>query len=341
VETLSILLAPSGRPISAYAQGTIAFTSKLSGVPDITLSLTAPSGKQHIASVMDLLVFHPCVRLAHWRSKPGELSFVPPDGRFVLAGYEVDLLPGGVESLTPGSKAGKGLNLPVSVEVKTGLGVAGADFEVRLLLTPPQSVGSSSRNGAGGGGFGAAGAERKTSSLEGLTVIVPIPEGVRNITEIRPSRGDVTYAPAADQLIWQIPAKEADAGAATLRCTVVGNSDDEDAEDVDSFHKLSAFEEYDDTASYQSAPISNSATTQAANTNSERDEKKAARNKSLMPNAVRLSFGIKGWLASGIRVEGIIIDQKRSRGMGGGEGSKPYKGVKYLTVSRQGVEARC
>jgi AP-3 complex subunit mu len=38
-------------------------------------------------------------------------------------------------------------------------------------------------------------------------------------------------------------------------------------------------------------------------------------------------------------VESIQLDQRKSRGLG--EGVKPYKGVKYLTVSRGGVEIRC
>src|SRR5271169_5937830 len=132
VETLSVILAPSGRPISAFANGTIAFTSKISGVPDLLLTLSSPSGRQNIESLMDLPVFHPCVRLARWRERPGELSFIPPDGRFVLAGYEVDLLPVASGKV---SNSSANLKLPVHIEVKTSLGPVGADFEVRVLLS--------------------------------------------------------------------------------------------------------------------------------------------------------------------------------------------------------------
>ena len=41
VETLSVTYAPSGRPLAAFANGSIAFTSKVSGVPDLLLSLPA------------------------------------------------------------------------------------------------------------------------------------------------------------------------------------------------------------------------------------------------------------------------------------------------------------
>ena len=56
-----------------------------------------------------------------------------------------------------------------------------------------------------------------------------------------------------------------------------------------------------------------------------------------MPSSASVSFSVKGWLASGIKVENLSV--AKSRGLG--EGVKPYKGVKYLTLSRDGVEVRC
>jgi hypothetical protein len=62
-------------------------------------------------------------------------------------------------------------------------------------------------------------------------------------------------------------------------------------------------------------------------------------NKPLMPSCVTVSFSVKGWLASGVKVESLNIDMKRSKGLGAGV--QPYKGVKYVCVSRRGVEGRC
>ena len=42
---------------------------------------------------------------------------------------------------------------------------------------------------------------------------------------------------------------------------------------------------------------------------------------------------------SGLKVESLLVDTKKSRGLGAEV--KPYKGVKYLTVSKEGVEVRC
>lgn len=59
----------------------------------------------------------------------------------------------------------------------------------------------------------------------------------------------------------------------------------------------------------------------------------------LMPHSASLSFSVKNWVPSGIKVDGLLVDTARSRGLG--EGVRPVKGVKYLCVSRGGVEGRC
>ena len=348
IESLSVTLAPSGRPLSALASGTIACTSKVSGVPDLLLNLSTPSGRQNFNSVMELPVFHPCVRLARWREKPGELSFIPPDGRFVLAGYEVNLLP--FQNGKAGSTSSANLKLPLNLEVKTSLGPTGSDFEVRLFITKVSGQGNSSISGSssrsnghvsgrGGSGFGGLGGGHAGSStspvLEDLVVTIPLPPGVRNLPEIRASRGDTTYNPGEKNLEWHIPAKEAQAGGATLRCTVVGPlSEDDDFEG--SGFKLDASYDYDEIA-YQDESVKAVKTTEI--TDEQRDVRKIAQNKILMPSSANVSFSVKGWLASGIKVESLTVDVRKSRGLG--ESVKPYKGVKYLTVSRGGVEIRC
>lgn len=343
VETLTVTLAPSGRPLAAFANGTIAFTSKISGVPDLLLNLSTPSGRQNINSVMELPVFHPCVRLGRWKENPGELSFIPPDGRFVLAGYEVDLLP--FQSGKLGSTNASNLKLPVSVEVKTCLGPTGSDFEVRLFITNvsgqgnSQIGGCSSRSGnrpgpRSGPGFGAHAGNSSSPILEDLVVTIPLPAEVRNLSEIRPSRGDTLYSPGSKQLEWNIPAKEAVSGGATLRCTVASPLSEEDDYEGNGF-SLDGRYEYEETPYQHSAenPV------KSEETDERKDSKKAAQNKILMPSSAMVSFSVKGWLASGIKVESLVIDARKSRGVG--EGVKPYKGVKYLTVSRGGVEVRC
>ncbi|TPX15836.1 uncharacterized protein E0L32_000170 [Thyridium curvatum] len=358
VETLSVTLAPSGRPIAAFAHGTIAFTSKVSGVPDIVLSLTSPAGRHNLGSIMELPVFHPCVRLARWKEQPGELSFVPPDGRFILAGYEVDLLP--FSNGKSGNMAANNLQLPVNIEMKTGLGPAGSDFEARVHIsrTFTSSMSGSGAGGVGGGpagrGFG-GGPHAGTLGaplLEDVKIVIPLPAEVRNLSEIRPSKGDATYNPGDQFLEWHISNKDLAAGATYfgLRCTVVGrqsasDEDDDDAvaDDPMGFRAGGGFREYEayqadekphgDDGKKKTALNKDSSAAAAGN------EKLVQQNRMLMPSSASVSFGVKGWLPSGIKIESIVLDPKRSRGLG--ESVKPYKGVKYLTISKGGVEVRC
>jgi hypothetical protein len=55
-----------------------------------------------------------------------------------------------------------------------------------------------------------------------------------------------------------------------------------------------------------------------------------------MPRCAIVGFTVKGWLASGVRVDSLKI----VGGRGIGESVKPYKGVKYITRAGS-VEVRC
>lgn len=350
-------LAPSGRPLAAFANGSIAFTSKISGVPDLLLTLSASGGKLGLEKAIELPVFHPCVRLARWKDRPGELSFVPPDGKFVLAGYEVNLLPSHSDLK---SWSNTHLQLPVSLEVSKSLGLSGADFEIRVIIAPPSGSGSSSTSSyasrptlgsARGSGrstpvFGTGIAPSTAPSLQDVSVTIPIPAGVRNMTDLRASRGEAFFTPADSVVEWRIPTKDAAAaGIATLRCTIVGPLDAEEEEEASNGFRFDADSgEYNEYETYQSSstevPKSSSLPGKDQRQQQEqRDLRKIEQNRAFMPRSASVSFGVKGWLASGIRVDGLVVDARKSRGLG--EGVKPYKGVKYLTVSRKGVETRC
>lgn len=358
VETLSVTYTPSGRPLAAFANGSIAFTSKVSGVPDLLLTLATSSGSgiggsgDKVRRAMERPVFHPCVRLARWRER-GELSFVPPDGRFVLAGYEVDLLD---SSASPLAAKASDLKLPASVEVKTGLGAAGADFEVRLFVHSRVLGG-----GGGGGGTGMAttslgthlarptigglrtqSGDSKGPVLEDVSVLVPIPASVRNITDLRPSKGEAHWSPGDVAVEWKISGKEAagiGSAGAVLRCSVAGAVEEEENGALGVTNGLKSetydYEEEEAGATYQSG----SGAKVAEEKDVARDARRVRQNAMLMPSSATLGFSVKGWLASGLKVDSLTIDTKRSKGLG--EGVKPYKGVKYLTVSRDGIEVRC
>lgn len=313
----------------------------------MTLTLTSSSGKHNLGSIIDLPVFHPCVRLARWKERPGELSFVPPDGRFILAGYEVDLLP-----FTEGLPSGQ-LKLPVNLEMRTGLGATGSEFDVRVQVNrlfggSSPSPRQGSRGGGAGRGFGAAHPGTPGApALEDLSVKIPLPADVRNLPEIRPSKGDAVFHPAERVLEWIIPHKELSAGAShfALRCTAVGISTAQE-QGAEEGPVPGSLTDYGYEEPYQASGTTpkkgkGKEKSQAAGAaaKAEEDAKRAAQNKLLMPSSAQVSFSVKGWLASGLKVESITLDPRKSRGLG--EGVKPYKGVKYLTVSKGGIEIRC
>ena len=310
---------------------------------------------------MNLPSFHPCVRLNRWKEKPGELSFVPPDGKFMLAGYEVDLLPYDLskdDQQLPSRGAGSNMFLPATVDLRTGLGSSGSDFEAKLIFnsnfpgltkpTPASAIrpglgsGPNSRTASGinfanlsanigGPHSGTTGAP----GLEAVSVSIPFPADVRAVMDFRLSRGDATFNVHTKTVEWKVPTTGRDgsvsgtatltgsvSGTATLTGTVAGPLSDDPVSDQ---HVDPTMEEY-----YPSSPTLTASTPTAG--------KKGASKKHLMPRTISTSFTVKGWLPSGIKVEALNVDTKRSKGLG--DGVKPYKGVKYMTVSRRGVERR-
>ncbi|KAG6899382.1 hypothetical protein C0993_010681 [Termitomyces sp. T159_Od127] len=79
VEELNAIVNRHGTTLSSTVRGTIETNCRLSGTPDCLLSFSNPQ-------VLGDCAFHPCVRLKRW-SDSKSLSFVPPDGRFILAEY--------------------------------------------------------------------------------------------------------------------------------------------------------------------------------------------------------------------------------------------------------------
>lgn len=79
IESVDCIIDSSGMVISQDISGEIQANSRLSGMPDMTLSFEDPS-------VLDDVSFHPCVRYSRYEREK-VLSFIPPDGSFQLAKY--------------------------------------------------------------------------------------------------------------------------------------------------------------------------------------------------------------------------------------------------------------
>lgn len=181
-----------------------------------------------------------------------------------------------------------------------------------------------------------------------MIVHIPLPASVKNVMDLRISRGpgDAAYAPGDRSIEWKINSREIGAlmstdrgggtgATATLRGTVVGMDEDENSDGGPVSLSNNPYD-YDDDQSLSSYQVPSEI---SAKKDEGADARKIKHNKVLMPSCATVSFSVKGWLASGIRVEGLNVDQKKSKGLGAGV--TPYKGVKYLCVSRKGVESRC
>lgn len=79
LESVDCICNGSGNIIAGGINGTILVNSKLSGLPEVLLTLRNPGVMQNVS-------FHPCVRL-HRFDRDRALSFIPPDGEFKLASY--------------------------------------------------------------------------------------------------------------------------------------------------------------------------------------------------------------------------------------------------------------
>jgi len=81
IEEVDAIIDKSGTTVVAEIQGRVEVNSRLSGMPDLTLSFVNPR-------LLDDVSFHPCVRFKRWESER-VLSFVPPDGHFQLISYQI------------------------------------------------------------------------------------------------------------------------------------------------------------------------------------------------------------------------------------------------------------
>mmetsp|Transcript_14639 Transcript_14639/g.35362 ORF Transcript_14639/g.35362 Transcript_14639/m.35362 type:complete len:472 (+) Transcript_14639:269-1684(+) len=81
IESIDATLDTEGRVLSSAIHGTIEVNSRLSGMPDISMSLS----NSHL---IEEYSFHPSVRLSRFAADR-VVSFVPADGNFTLMSYKV------------------------------------------------------------------------------------------------------------------------------------------------------------------------------------------------------------------------------------------------------------
>jgi len=131
-EELTAVVDKNGNVVTGSVFGRIDCRSKLSGMPDITLSFTNPS-------MLEDLSFHPCVRLGKWVTSK-ILSFVPPDGEFELMGYRLGNQTGTLRksaASTSAASSSPDVPLPIRVRPIVTVGEVGGSFSISL--SPPNT----------------------------------------------------------------------------------------------------------------------------------------------------------------------------------------------------------
>ncbi len=184
VEEVDCIVDVNGQVVSSDINGSIQCQSKLSGVPDLTLTFKDPD-------VIDDCAFHPCVRYNRF-DREKVISFVPPDGNFELMRYRV-----------------KGVARIVQPPV---------------YCTPQMSYGEEAKRGSSGGKrvdgrISVIVGLRQTNSLvfpgkkgpmivEDVVVTIPFPRVVKT-ANLSADAGSVLYDEATKVARWSIPKVDA------------------------------------------------------------------------------------------------------------------------------------
>lgn len=79
VEAIDCICDGNGHMVAGGVHGEFQVNSKLSGLPEVLITLRNPALLQNVS-------FHPCVR-PHRFERDKALAFIPPDGEFTLASY--------------------------------------------------------------------------------------------------------------------------------------------------------------------------------------------------------------------------------------------------------------
>ncbi|TFK29335.1 clathrin adaptor, mu subunit [Coprinopsis marcescibilis] len=141
VEDLRAIVNKQGIPLTSNVFGRIEGNCHLSGTPDCSLNFTNPQ-------VITDVAFHPCVRLQRW-AKDKSMSFVPPDGHFVLVEYRQATSPGANSALRfeksiGGSQPKEPAPIPfamkASFKFEANTGTFTISFTSRLTSRPIEKV---------------------------------------------------------------------------------------------------------------------------------------------------------------------------------------------------------
>jgi len=181
VEEFDAIVDVSGQVVSSDINGSIQVQSKLSGVPDLTLTFKNPE-------VIDDCSFHPCVRYNRYDNDK-VISFVPPDGAFELMRFRVKNM---AQVITPPIFCNPQLSFggDSSSHANNGKKKVDGRISISLGLRSNSSLIFGQRKGA-------------TQMVEDVVVIIPFPSVVRT-ANLTANVGSVLFDEAKKVAKWTI-----------------------------------------------------------------------------------------------------------------------------------------
>ncbi|CAM9265147.1 unnamed protein product [Phaeothamnion confervicola] len=174
LERLNVLFSAGGQVLNSTIDGCIQMKSYLSGNPELRLALNedlviGKGGGSYGSVVLDDCNFHECVRLDDFETlrqasfwKAGKLSFIPPDGEFVVLNYRITGEFRAPFRLFPSMEEVSPYRLDVVVVVRMDVPEANHGSNVIVRVPMPRNTTSVSLDGGGAGQSGEyMAAERK------------------------------------------------------------------------------------------------------------------------------------------------------------------------------------
>ncbi|GAA99686.1 uncharacterized protein L969DRAFT_96114 [Mixia osmundae IAM 14324] len=129
LEEVGAIVDARGKIVTSEVWGKLLCKCRLSGVPDLQMSLSQSNLLQDVS-------FHPCVRLAKWHSAK-LLSFVPPDGHFTLLEYRLG--PPNTVNESGEISRSSATELPISLKAEVTSGRIGGSFKLTLASKLPSA----------------------------------------------------------------------------------------------------------------------------------------------------------------------------------------------------------
>lgn len=171
IEEVDAIVDKNGQIVSSEVTGYVQANSRLSGIPDLTMTFVDPD-------VIDDCSFHPCVRYNRFE-RDRVVSFVPPDGQFELMRYRVSTKANVAAPIFCQSQ----LNLNGETNSGNGrISITVGQKPMSSLIMPPK---------------------KGTMLIEDVALTIPFPKGVKT-TNLTANVGTCLYDEATKVAKWTI-----------------------------------------------------------------------------------------------------------------------------------------